>query len=207
MGAWGEMRTLKAPWKLALPLPIITDRLVLRPCREGDGTSLAEAITESYDTLYPWFHDGMGPCEIETSPEWQEGVACRSLAKFKSRERLQFLAWISDDTLAGSIELFEPDWDERTFKLSYWLRPSQARQGYMSESAEAILDFAFNVLRARHITATHAAPNGKSAALIEKLGFKGLSITPNAHVMPDGKKVDEITHIIKKTDAAKSAKP
>ncbi len=206
MGTWDEMKTLKAPWKSTLPLPIITDRLVLRPCREGDGASLADAITESYDTLTPWFHDGMGSREIETSPKWQEVVVCRSLAKFKSRERLQFLIWTRADALAGSIELLEPDWDKRTFKLSYWLRPSQERQGYMSESVEAILEFAFNVLRARYITATRAAPNEKSATLIKKLGFKQLSVTPNTHVMPDGKKVDEITHIIKKTDPARSPK-
>lgn len=98
------------PWQIEFPLPIATDRVTLRPCREGDGTALAQAIDESFDALHPWFHDSMGPRETEVSPKWQEVVACRSLAQFKARERLQFLVWTTSETLVGSVELFDPDW-------------------------------------------------------------------------------------------------
>lgn len=182
------------PWQVALPLPIKTDRLLLRPFREGDGAAMAEAIAESFDALHPWFHDGMRSYDEETSPAWQEVVACRGLSQFKSRDRLQFLAIAKGETLAGSIELFDPDWRRRAFKLAFWVRSSFARRGYMTEGTTAVLRYAFSVLDARRITVGHAKPNLPSAGLINKLGFEKLSSMPMGSEMPDGTFVDGISY-------------
>ncbi|MCR9088363.1 MAG: hypothetical protein NXH97_16665 [Rhodobacteraceae bacterium] len=40
-------------WQVSLPLPIKTDRLLMRPCREGDGTTLAEAIGKNWTLFIP----------------------------------------------------------------------------------------------------------------------------------------------------------
>lgn len=80
------------PVFIDVPVPIRTPRLVLRPPHPGEGAAIAEVVTESYDDLYPWFHEGMGPREVETDPRWQENVACRFLAQFTARERLVFYA-------------------------------------------------------------------------------------------------------------------
>ncbi|MEM8958135.1 MAG: GNAT family N-acetyltransferase [Pseudomonadota bacterium] len=186
----------KKLWRIALPLPIRTDRLLLRPCREGDGVALAEAVAESFETLHPWFHDAMREYEDEASADWQEVVACRSLSEFKARDRLQFLDLTADGTLAGSVDLFDPDWTRRSFRLAFWLRPRFARHGYMTEGATAILKYAFSVLKARRVTTGHAEPNKPSAGLIRKLGFRKLSSMPMGAAMPDGTYVDGISYVM-----------
>ena len=75
------------PHAIPAPVPIRTPRLMLRPCREGDGTALAEAVAESFDALHPWPHVGLRPREREVDPTWQEVVACRHRARLKARER------------------------------------------------------------------------------------------------------------------------
>jgi len=186
----------EAPWRSGLPLPIQTARLVLRPCREGDGVALAAAVAESYGDLHPWFHDGMRTREDEIDPIWQEVVVCRSLAQFKSRERLQFLAFSKEEELIGSIELFEPDWRRRAFRLAYWVRSGAQRRGYGMEANIAVLRFAFDVLKARRMTVGHAAPNVASARLIKKLGFGDLSRMPLGSEMPGARFVDGISYVM-----------
>lgn len=180
------------PWQIKLPLPIKTARLYLRPCREGDGAALADAIAESFDDLYPWFHEGMCTRDIETSAIWQEVVVCRSLAHFKARDRLQFLAWDAEDTLAGSVELFQPDWRRRSFRLAYWVRSSLQGSGYGAEAVAAVVRYSFEVLQARRVTVGHAEPNTPSASLITKLGFHEVSRMPLGSEMPEGNFVDGI---------------
>lgn len=180
------------PWQISLPQPIRTARLQLRPCREGDGKALAEVMTESYDELHSWFHDGMRARSIETSAVWQEVVACRSLAQFKARERMQFLAWDNAGTLVGSVELFQPDWRRRSFRLAYWMRSSLQKSGYGTEAVSGIMRYSFDVLQARRVTVGHAEPNTASARLIAKLGFHEVSKMPLGSEMPDGTFVDGI---------------
>lgn len=188
-------------WRIDVPVPIWTERLELRSCQDGDGAALADAISESYDDLYPWFHDGLGPRDLETSPAWQDVVACRSLAQFKARERLQFLAWQGEGQLVGSIEFFQPDWRRRSFHLAYWVRSSLQQQGYGVEMLASILRYSFDVLAARRILVGHAAPNKASAALIAKLGFRELSRLPMGSEMPDGTFVDGISYVM--TDSSR----
>lgn len=178
------------PWQVNLPLQIKTERLHLWPCREGDGVALAEAIAESFGDLYPWFHDGMGPRDIETSAIWQEVVVCRSLAQFKARERLQFLAWSAEDSLSGSVELFQPDWRRRSFHFAYWARSSLHMNGYGAEAVSAIVRYGFEVLQARRITVGYAEPNTANARMNAKLGFQKISIMPMRSELPDGTFVD-----------------
>ena len=173
-------------WRIDVPVPIWTERLELRSCQDGDGAALADAISESYDDLYPWL---------------QDVVACRSLAQFKARERLQFLAWQGEGQLVGSIEFFQPDWRRRSFHLAYWVRSSLQQQGYGVEMLASILRYSFDVLAARRILVGHAAPNKASAALIAKLGFRELSRLPMGSEMPDGTFVDGISYVM--TDSSR----
>ena len=179
------------PWRIPVPVPIRTPRLRLRPPREGDGAALAAAIDESWETLHPWFHDGMGTREVETDPAWQDAVACRYRARFLMRERLAFLALSLDDDLVGFVEL-EPDWRVGRMRLGYWVRASRRRRGHAVEAVGAVTRFAFEALDARLVTVGHAAPNAASANLIRTLGFERITVLPLGCEMPDGTLVDGI---------------
>lgn len=178
------------PVFLNAPVPIRTPRLLLRPGRVGDGIALANAVAESFDALHPWFHAGMREREVETSPVWQEAVACRSLAQFVARERLAFYAWLGD-TLCGFVEL-RPDWRVGRMSLSYWVRTSMTGKGLGSEAAGAVTCYAFGALGARLVTVSHAEGNAASARLIARLGFERTARRRLDYEMPDGTLVDEI---------------
>lgn len=188
------------PYAIPAPVPIRAPRLTLRPCREGDGVALAEAVAESFDALHPWFHLWMRPREVEADPAWQEVVACRDLARFKARERLRFLAWSEAGALVASVELLHPDWRRRSFELAYWVRTGAQRQGHGAEAVGAVMRYAFEALEARRVTVGHAAPNAASARLIASLGFARVSRMPLGSEMPDGSFVDGVGYAM--TDAA-----
>ncbi len=184
----------------AARLPIRTTRLTLRPCETGDGGPLADAVAESWATLHPWFHDGMGSWAVETDPAWQERVAQRFRAQFQAGERLPFLAWDRAGTLIGFAEII-PNWCPAGLALSYWVRQSRHRQGYGSESVTALARTAFGALQAKRVTAHCAAPNHASIALITKLGFEPIARTPLGQTMPDKTRVDTLVFAL--SDPAK----
>lgn len=177
---------------LRAPVPVRTDRLLLRPPAVGDGTAIAEAVAESYDALHPWFHEGMGDKEREVSPVWQEMVAVRFLAQFLARERLSFYAF-AQDTLCAFVEL-RPDWRVGRHRLSYWVRSSMTGRGIGTEAVGAITRYAFGALDARVVTVGHAEGNDRSAALIARLGFEPTARQPLGYEMPDGMLVDGLAY-------------
>ena len=179
------------PYRIRVPEPIRTPRLRLRSPREGDGTELAAAVDESWDTLHRWFHDGMGARPVETDPLWQDAVACRFRARFVLRECLAFLACSTDGALVGFVEL-QPDWRIGRMRLSYWIRDGCRRQGYGTEAVGAITRYAFEALDVRFVTVGHAAANLASAALIARLGFERVAVQPLGYEMADGALVDGI---------------
>ena len=178
------------PVFLDIPVPIRTERLVLRPARIGDGAAIADAVAESYDALHPWFHAAMREREIEGSARWQEAVACRFLAQFVARERLAFYAW-QGDQLCGFTEL-NPDWRVGRMSLNYWVRSSMTGRGIGTEAVGAATRYAFEALDARLVTVSHAEGNAASARLIAKLGFQRTARRLLCYEMPDGTLVDEV---------------
>lgn len=177
---------------LDVPVPIRTGRLLLRPPTIGDGVQIAEAVTESHDALYPWFHEGMADRGNEASPVWQETVAIRFLSQFLLRERLPFYAF-ADSRLCAFVEL-RPDWRVGRHRLSYWVRSSMTGLGIGTEAVGAVTRYAFEALDARCVTVGHADGNVASASLIEKLGFDYIARQPFGYEMPDGTLVDGLSY-------------
>lgn len=98
------MRTYKRdidPLLQIPPAPIRAGRLRISPVKEGDGQHLVDAVTDSVDMLYPWFHALMGTQEQETSVTWQEDVIRHNIDNFKFRERLVFFAWQHTEKYCG----------------------------------------------------------------------------------------------------------
>ena len=177
------------PHAISAPVPIRTPRLLLRPCREGDGAALAEAVAESFNSLHPWLHEGLGLREREADPAWQEVVACRHLARFKARERLALLAF-DGLRLVACVELIHPDWRRRAFELSYWVRTSAQRRGYGTEAMGAATRWVFDAPEARRVTTGRAEPDRASAAPSARLGFAPVPRRPMRAEMPGEVLVD-----------------
>ena len=135
-----------------------------------------------------------GKQDQEGNAEWQLERLAEDTDATLRRERMPYLAWASGNCVGG-VELI-PIWRRGQFKLSYWVRSSEAGQGYGAEAVNAITRVAFAALDARLVTTGHAAPNIASARLAQKLGFRMIARQPLGYEMPDGLLVDGIAYAI-----------
>lgn len=173
-------------------MEILTPRLILRPLQEDDGHALALATDESWEELSQWMRwaddrtqrTDIGNCSIYTK-------LCGS--KFHAKQDFVFGGFLKNSgqfVLTSRLALHSTE--PNSYELwGYWCRTSQQNKGYMTEAVQAIIDYAFESLRAEKLYIRHAAGNHKTRAVINKLGFKEERIIKNAHPLPDGRLVDE----------------
>lgn len=92
---------------------------------------------------------------------------------FERREMLKWgIARRTDSRLIGSVTLFHPDFTHRRVELGYALGRDYWRQGFMKETLNAVLDYAFNSLNMHRIEADVDPRNDASVRTLERLGFK-----------------------------------
>lgn len=178
------------PVLLDLPEVIETERLLLRPPRRGDGGLLAESIRESLADLrrfpgsLPW---AMAEQTADVSEAWcRRCVACWAL-----RSEFPMLAFHRvGHRHVLNCGLHRIDWVGRVFEIGWWCRTREQRQGYTSEAAHALVQFAFQYLGARRVWCHCDDENEGSWRVAERIGlqFEGLARSQRAD--PDGTRRD-----------------
>lgn len=172
---------------ILVPLPIITDRLIIRDVRPGDGEAIHQAKIESYDALKKWMPWAKTPGTLEEA----EKLAFDAQEKFKAREDIMLIGVEREgERLVLSTGLHRMNWDLRIFEIGYWVRSSASGKGYATEGTNALIRYAFNALAASKISICHAAGNDASARVIEKLGFEKEGVFRKDARLPDGTVTD-----------------
>ena len=175
-----------------VPMPIVTPRLILRSWQAGDGAAMTEAKAETWDELcrwMPWTDGGQ-------NADMDEVHAREAQAKFILREDLSMIG-LEKETGRPVIwtGLHRFDWNLRRFEIGYWVRQSAQRQGYATETVNALIRYAFNALAARRVEISHEINNGNSRGVIEKLSFTAEGVLKNAMQLPGGKIGDECRYV------------
>jgi [ribosomal protein S5]-alanine N-acetyltransferase len=80
-------------------------------------------------------------------------------------------------TFIGRISIRQSEQMD-VWNIGFWTHPEHQRQGYMTESAQALMDFGFNQLGAIRIEASHAIWNKGSQRVLEKIGMKFVGYIP-----------------------------
>jgi RimJ/RimL family protein N-acetyltransferase len=162
------MATLEAALLLEIPETIETPRLQLRATRAGAGKAINEAFVESHPELAPW----MPWAKVAMTPEDSERHCREAQAKWYARQELDFCFHRkADGGFVGKGGLHSIDWSIPKFEIGYWVRTSCARQGFATEAARAMADFAVASLGARRIEIASDARNVPSRRVAEKCGF------------------------------------
>ncbi len=176
------------PILIDVPVPIETDRLIIRPPRAGDGAAMAAAKAETWDDLTRWMVWAKGtPSERE-----DEAVVRQAHANFIMRTDMTMLAFERASGLPVVFTgLHRNDWHARIFEIGYWVRTSARGKGYATETANALTRFAFNALAARKVIITHADGNDASAAVIHRLGYPLEVVERYGTTLPNGHVVDQ----------------
>jgi RimJ/RimL family protein N-acetyltransferase len=95
-----------------------------------------------------------------------------------NREWRYGLFALDDDRVMGEVALFPrsangrvPFAESDRAELGYWLRSDEARRGFVTEAASAVLEAASSITRFSHIEIHCDARNTPSVAVARRLGF------------------------------------
>ncbi len=149
-------------------LELRTDRLLLRPFREGDLDRLSaiQALPEVARFLY-WeprsreetaaaLAQRMGPRRLEADDD---------AVSFAVERR-------EDGLLLGDVTIWLRSAEHRQVEVGYVFHPDCGGHGYATEATRALVDFAFAELGAHRVFARTDARNASSAALLRRLGMR-----------------------------------
>ena len=151
-----------------LALPIRTTRLVLRPF-----------ATEDRDQLYAFHSDPEAVRYVPYPPRSRDQVTDvlrRKAANTELRSEgdlLELAVLRADDqSLIGDVLLALRSVEHQTLEVGYIFAPAAGGQGYATEAIRALVDLAFGPIGARRVVARVDDRNRRSAALLERLGFR-----------------------------------
>ena len=163
--------------------PILeTERLILRPLTVSDAEEIYTNWTSDPDVARYMTWD-THPC-VEATIDWLTDVE----TKIDSDTAYD---WVfvrkSDGKLIGSGGLyFREDYD--AFTLGYNTMKECWHQGYTTEAARAMIDFAVKELGVKKFLGCHAIQNPNSGKVMEKVGFT--YVKDGHYVKLDGTEVD-----------------
>ena len=159
---------IKRPILLDLPMPIRTPRLVITPTYPEFAEQLFNAKMESIPELLEWMAWAVGD---QGTLEDQKERMCKWQAEFILREELKMLVFTHDGEFVAATGLHRINWDIPRCDIGYWCKSSAQGNGYITEMANALTRYAFDVLKMRKVGIHVDKENMKSAAVANRLGF------------------------------------
>jgi len=168
-----------------IPFDIVTNRLVLRCPRPGDGAIVYASLVESLAELRR-FGGSLPWAMQEPAVELSERYACDVREKFIARQEFAFIALTTAGEHVGNCGIHEIDWNVPKCEIGWWGRTSMLGRGFMTEATGALLAFAFDTLYMRRVSALPEAVNERSCALCERIGMQLEGTLRNARVTPEG---------------------
>ncbi len=148
-----------------LTFPINTERLVLRPHRTEDATSLHAIYSQPEVARYllddPW-----------TAEQAVEKVGQR-LPKTGLTTDAHALALIVEynESVIGDVLIWFTDIERKIAEIGWVLDPAYGGQGLAAEAAKKILDLAFDTYGCHRVVAQMDGRNIASAKLAERIGM------------------------------------
>jgi len=103
--------------------------------------------------------------------------ACAQLRR--ENKEFSFVIFNGDD-LIGRIGLYQIDERSESASIGYWLVREAQGRGIMTAACRTLISFAFSELGLHRIEIRCAAPNTKSQAIPERLGFRKEGVLKDA---------------------------
>jgi RimJ/RimL family protein N-acetyltransferase len=166
-----------------------TERLILRPFELSDAERVRELAGDRAiaDTMLNVPH----PYEKGIAEEW----ISKHKSKFEDRGSVHLAITLkSSREVIGAIGLHRNKRNNRA-ELGYWIGKKYWNQGYCTEAARAILEYAFGELKLNKITSSHFVSNPASGKVMSKIGMKKEGIFEE-HVIKWDKYEDLIKYAI-----------
>ena len=137
---------------------IITERLVIRRIEARDWEDIYEYLSDEEVIRFEPY-DVMTKEQVKAETE-----------KRVNHESFYAVCMKENEKMIGNFYLDKEEFD--TYELGYVFNRRFQKQGFATEGAKAILDYAFNELNARRVTAMCNPENVNSWKLLERLSFR-----------------------------------
>ena len=152
--------------RVSLPTPTLrTARLRLRPFTSADAGALYALHSNAYVLRYwdspPWTEPARAERFLATCRQMEEEGSGARLAIDRAADGA-FLGWCT-------VSRWNPDF--RSASLGYCIGDAAWGQGYATEAARSLLQWAFDTLDLNRVQAEADTRNLASARVLEKLGF------------------------------------
>jgi RimJ/RimL family protein N-acetyltransferase len=173
-----------------VPLPLETERLVIRPYREDDATALHEVFGSP--EVMKWTPSPPSKDVAETAQRLARTMA------FTARQPQGMGLWALElkkpAEFLGQVGLFPVEGKGPEVEVAYELAPRVWGHGYATEAARALIDCGFGELGLRRIVALILPDNARSRNVASKCGlalegpgrFYGLDLVVYARERPVG---------------------
>lgn len=136
---------------------IETDRLILRKLNESDYKNISYYLDEKIlEFASPYM------------PHKEEDL---KTFIFKIIGVASFAVELKDGTFIGDVSITSIKQNE-TGEIAYYFNPSYWKKGYAYEACKAVINYAFEQIKLKYITAQIDEANANSRKLVERLGFK-----------------------------------
>jgi ribosomal-protein-serine acetyltransferase len=148
-------------------VPIVTERLVLRPWEDDDADALTEAITASLEHLRPWM------AWIAEEPLGRAGrldLIDRFRHERDTGQSLGLGIFLHDGTVVGGTGLHARI-GPGGLEIGYWVHVDHVGRGIATEAAGALTDAGLALEEVDRIEIHHDVENRASGRVPAKLGF------------------------------------
>lgn len=154
-------------------VPIVTERLVLRPWEHDDVDAMGAAIAASIDHLRPWMAwIAFEPLDREQRLE----VISRFRREFANDESLT-LGIFRDGEVVGGTGLHRRSGSGEV-SIGYWVHADHIGQGIATEAADALTALALVMDGVATVDICHDIANYASGRVPAKLGYTNLGGRP-----------------------------
>ncbi len=145
------------------PMPILTQRLLIRPPQLGDEEALNAAIVESHEKLKVFMAWAKTCPSLEDSAE-QVRLSVENWIHQKEQEPWLPLYIFDRESgeFIGATGFHHQNWEIPSVETGYWIRNSKSGLGLMSEAINALTRYAFEVLGVKRIGITSRAKESLS---------------------------------------------
>ena len=173
-----------------LPTEFTSERLHLRRYRPSDIAMYYQMLCNNAEHLYEFMPSFLvnvrGEEEIKT---WFD----KQSAEWKAQNLFIFGAWDKvTGVYVGESYLANPDWNVPRIEVGYFLSKEFTRKGYATESANAVIRYAFGQMKALRIDLRCTADNTASIQVGKRCGFTQEGCFRQHHRKKDGTLVDTL---------------
>lgn len=183
------------------PLPLMTQRLVLRPVSLQFAGAVQEALDETFEDLHPWMPWAKEPQSLEVTKDYLE----QAERKYQAGGDFGISVFLrSRDQFVLASGLHPKDWDVPKFEIGYWCRRSMQGQGYATETVRALTSIAFEVMAANRVEIRCDSRNVRSLRVAERAGYHLEATLRNDARANDGSLRDTLIYVMLPEDFARA---